>query len=134
MKMRSIIFFAIVIGIMSPSFARTGKTANCGIDDIEQCMASDGASLVRAIQKKLPDVLQMPSDGKVPAFTTVEVNSAASETALSMALTRAWKRSFIEKGVDNAKGALLACQRETSLLLTVPFMRSEGQQAHCYRF
>ncbi|KAB8066836.1 hypothetical protein [Janthinobacterium violaceinigrum] len=134
MKTRSVIFFAIVIGIMSPSFARTCKTANCGSDNIEHFMASDGASLVRTIQRKLPGVLHMPSDGKVPAYTTVEINSPASDTALSMALARAWKRSWIEKGVDNAKGALLACQRETSLLLTVPFMRSEGQQAHCYRF
>ena len=118
----------------SPVFARTCKVVNCDIDDIGRFMASDGASLVRATQKALPDALHIPLDGQFPPLKAADIKPPASRTALSVALARAWKRSFIEKGVDDAKGALLACQRETSLLLTVPFMRSEGQQAHCFRF
>jgi hypothetical protein len=43
------------------------------------------------------------------------------------ALDRAWKRDFIEEGVAETRNTLIACQRETSLLQIMPFMRSEGQ-------
>jgi hypothetical protein len=64
----------------------------------------------------------------------VVINLPAPETALSVALGRAWKRDFIEEGVEGTRNMLLECQRETSLLLTMLFMRSDGQQAHCFRF
>ena len=98
-------------------------------------MASDGAFLVRSVQRKTPDVLHMKFDDEVStAKRIVVINSPAPETALSVALAKAWKRDFIEEGVEGTRNMLLECQRETSVLLTMPFMRSDGQQAHCFRF
>lgn len=56
------------------------------------------------------------------------------DTPLSQALSRAWKRNFIEEGIEETKSTLLQCQRETSVVLTTPLMRSDAQQAHCSRF
>lgn len=134
MNMRNVLFFAIASCIVSPVPARTCKMVNCDMDDLGRFMASDGASLVRAIQRELPDVLRMPLDGRVPALPVMNGNPPPAQTALSVAFARAWKQGFIEKGAEKSRSALLACQRETSIVLTVPFMRSEGQQAHCFRF
>ena len=56
------------------------------------------------------------------------------DTALSQALSRAWKRDFVDDGIEETKNTLLQCQRETSVVLTTPLMRSDAQQAHCSRF
>jgi len=52
----------------------------------------------------------------------------------AQALARAWKRDLIEEGIEETRNTLLQCQRETSLVLTTPLMRSDAQQAHCSRF
>jgi len=62
------------------------------------------------------------------------VSPPPQDTALSQALSRAWKRDPIEEGIEETKNTLLQCQRETSVVLTTPLMRSDAQQAHCSRF
>lgn len=46
----------------------------------------------------------------------------------------AWKKGFVERGVEGSTQALIQCQKEQSPALTTPFMRSDSQQAHCFRF
>jgi hypothetical protein len=94
--------------------------------------ASDGAFQVRSAQAQTPDLLKLDDD--LAAQKIAQLNPQLRATALATALARAWKRGFIEEGIEETKNTLVACQRETSLLMIMPFMRSEGQQAHCYRF
>ena len=121
--------------VASLTSAQALKVNGFDLDGSYQFLASDGASLVRSVQKKTPSVLHMQLDDEVSeAKRIVVINSPAPETMLSAALARAWKRDFIEEGVEGTRNMLLECQRETSVLLIMPFMRSDGQQAHCFRF
>jgi hypothetical protein len=56
------------------------------------------------------------------------------ESSLASAIARAAKKSVIERGVEASTDAVLQCQRESSPALTTPFMRSDSQQAHCFRY
>jgi hypothetical protein len=56
------------------------------------------------------------------------------ESALSRAIARAVKKDFIERGVEESAEILIQCQKAQSVVLTSPFMRSDSQQAHCFRF
>jgi len=133
--MNRCIFFAVSVFAASLAYGRGLKINSIDLDNTYQLMASDGASIVRSAQRKSPDVLHMQFDDVVSnARRLVVINSPAPKTALSVALARAWKRDFIEEGVEGTRTMLLECQRETSVLLTMPFMRSDGQQAHCFRF
>ena len=58
----------------------------------------------------------------------------ARDAQLSMAIASAMKKNFIETGIEASRQALIECQRETSVLLTMPSLRSDSQQAHCFRF
>lgn len=62
------------------------------------------------------------------------VAPALSEPPLARAIGLAVKEDTVALGVKESAEMLAACQREHSSLQTVPFMRSESQQAHCYRF
>lgn len=97
-----------------------------------QFTTSDGAYLVRSSQRKGLKVLD-PGADEGPAGR-VAVRQRTDETALAVALAQAWKRDFIDKGVEETRNVLLECQRETSVVLTTPLMRSDAQQDHCFRF
>jgi len=56
------------------------------------------------------------------------------ESALSLAMGRAANKGIIERGVDEYTEILIQCQKAKSVVLTSPFLRSDSQQAHCYRF
>lgn len=56
------------------------------------------------------------------------------QTPLALALTKFTKKSFVELGIEASANMLIECQKETSILLTMPSLRSDSQQAHCYRF
>ncbi|WP_156116691.1 hypothetical protein [Massilia sp. 9096] len=56
------------------------------------------------------------------------------ESAFAAALRNAWKKGVIERGVEGYTEVLIQCQKEQSPALTTPFMRSDSQQAHCFRF
>jgi hypothetical protein len=44
------------------------------------------------------------------------------------------QKSVAENTIQAYTEVIRQCQRETSQLQTVPFMRSDSQQAHCYRY
>ncbi|RFP19355.1 MULTISPECIES: hypothetical protein [unclassified Duganella] len=60
--------------------------------------------------------------------------SYSRNTPLSLAIAGAAKKDFIETGIEASRRALIECQQETSTLLVMPSLRSDSQQAHCYRF
>lgn len=56
------------------------------------------------------------------------------EPALASAIGRAGKQGIVERSVEAYTEVLIQCQQNRSPILTVPFQRSDSQQAHCYRF
>ncbi|MBA5635515.1 hypothetical protein H3H37_00330 [Duganella sp. LX20W] len=96
--------------------------------------ASEGAFFVYSSQRKSPRVLDLDADEGPKSRDTVVIKPRATENALAVALSRAWKRGFVEEGVEETRNVLLECQHETSVVLTTPLMRSDAQQAHCFRF
>lgn len=56
------------------------------------------------------------------------------ESSLAKAIADAHKKSIAENTMLACTEVVRQCQHETSLLQTVPFMRSDSQQAHCYRY
>jgi len=62
------------------------------------------------------------------------VNPVWTTPLIARAISDAAKPDAIATGIAASTEVLLACQREQSSTLTLPFMRSESQQAHCYRY
>jgi hypothetical protein len=54
--------------------------------------------------------------------------------AFVSALQGAWKKGIVEESFEGYSEVLIQCQKEQSPLLTLPFQRSDSQQAHCFRF
>ena len=103
--------------------------------DAAQVMASGGALLVRAAQTRAPDVVNVRPDGDATRGNkAIAIHSPVRDTAISVALARAWKIGFVEEGIEETRNMLLECQQEKSVVLTMPFQRSDSQQAHCFRF
>ncbi len=101
----------------------------------DRFVGSAGASFVRLAQRKAPRILSVgAADDDAGAKPAVPATSPAFDTAFSAALARAWKRDFVEAGVEGTRNMLLECQRSTSAVLAMPFMRSDAQQSHCFRF
>ncbi|RFP17643.1 hypothetical protein D0T25_12875 [Duganella sp. BJB488] len=61
-------------------------------------------------------------------------SASARDTRLAQAIAGAAKKDFIEAGIEESRRALIECQKETSAVLVMPSLRSDSQQAHCYRF
>lgn len=59
---------------------------------------------------------------------------AQTASPLATAIGRATKKGIIELGVEGYTEVLIQCQRAQSVVLTTPLLRSDAQQAHCYRF
>jgi len=57
-----------------------------------------------------------------------------TESPLALAIGRATKKGVIELGVDAYTEVLIQCQKNQSVVLTTPLLRSNAQQDHCYRF
>jgi hypothetical protein len=72
--------------------------------------------------------------------TTITYHGAETQPAqnrnsrFSSLLKSAWKKGFVERGIEASIEALIQCQKEQSPALTIPFMRSDSQQLHCFRF
>lgn len=60
--------------------------------------------------------------------------TSSYESPLAKAIRQAGRVGIIETGIRNSAKALVECQQEQSSLLTVPILRSDSQQNHCYRF
>lgn len=99
-----------------------------------QFTTSDGAYFVRSSQRQGLIVLDRGADEGPTGKGSVVARQRTDETALAVALAQAWKRDFIEQGVEETRNVLLECQRETSVVLTTPLMRSNAQRDHCFRF
>lgn len=52
----------------------------------------------------------------------------------TVALQNAWKKGVVEESVEAYTEVLIQCQKEQSPALTTPLIRSDGQQAHCFRY
>lgn len=52
----------------------------------------------------------------------------------TVALQNAWKKGVVEESVEAYTEVLVQCQKEQSPALTTPLMRSDSQQAHCFRY
>ena len=50
------------------------------------------------------------------------------------ALRRAWKRGVAELALEGYGEVLIQCQKQQSPAATTALMRSDSQQAHCFRF
>lgn len=68
------------------------------------------------------------------AAQMLPTDSPLREPALALAIGRARKPGIVERSVKAYTEVLIQCQQNRSPILTVPFQRSDSQQAHCYRF
>ncbi|MES2126541.1 MAG: hypothetical protein V4463_04660 [Pseudomonadota bacterium] len=71
---------------------------------------------------------------RLPAEPTLRRGLPAQESSLAMAINRATRKGIVEQAVEAYSDVLIQCQKEQSPALTTPFMRSDSQQAHCFRF
>lgn len=69
-----------------------------------------------------PNQIPQPADNRV------------RESAFALAIKQAAKKGVIELGVEASAEILIQCQKAQSVVLTTSFLRSDSQQAHCYRF
>ncbi|MES2295986.1 MAG: hypothetical protein V4582_03045 [Pseudomonadota bacterium] len=56
------------------------------------------------------------------------------ESALARAIEQAAHKGIVERSVEGYTDVLIQCQKSRLIVLTTPFMRSDSQQAHCYRY
>lgn len=88
-------------------------------------LASQGGLLVhRTFDKGLKEF----------GFEAIRAPASARDRQLTQAIAGAAKKDFIEAGIEESRRALIECQKETSAVLVMPSLRSDSQQAHCYRF
>lgn len=63
-----------------------------------------------------------------------DTHETARETALATAIASAAKKDFIEGGIEASRNMLIECQKEASVVLVTPSLRSNSQRDHCFRF
>jgi hypothetical protein len=56
------------------------------------------------------------------------------ETPFARAMDEAWKKNAAEANMKAWSEVLIKCQQATNPAWTTALMRSEPQQAHCYRY
>jgi hypothetical protein len=74
--------------------------------------------------------LSAPVPGQRHALADTQVRISP----FARAIGQAKKKGVIEAGLEGYTEVLIQCQKAQSTVLTTPFMRSDSQQAHCYRF
>jgi hypothetical protein len=79
----------------------------------------------------LLEATSIPETGRRSRSTDFDTKPSSSFTA---ALQNAWKKGIVEESVEAYTEVLVQCQKEQSPALTTPFMRSDSQQAHCFRY
>ena len=116
---------ALLIGCLASVTAHAadaeGKPRN------ETVLSSSGGQLAR---------LTLGKNLREFGFEAIRDNTSPSSRSsqLAVAIAGAAKKDFIEAGIEASRRALIECQQETSTLLVMPSLRSDSQQAHCYRF
>jgi hypothetical protein len=116
--------FALMIGLITCTTVYAGNVG----DSFQQgpgdkSWVSDEARFVNGIRRQSPRALKFDAAFTAPAAGKAERSIAG-----------AWKKGFVEEGVEASRNVLIECQNATSVVLTTPFMRSDSQQNHCYRF
>lgn len=106
---------------------------DAGKTDTAAMLASAGGHFVRAAGGAPAAALER-SPAALAGLTMHSADQAAPTTPLGRAIAAAAKKGLLEQGVEASRDALLACQRETSTVLTTPLMRSDSQRDHCFRF
>lgn len=108
--------------------ASVAEAAEC--DDRSGRLSSSGACLVgRALPQQLAQASKLNAVDRA-----VSDKSSSGKTDFSSAVAKAWKPDAIQEGVAASKEVLIACQMETSTVLTTPFARSNSQRDHCFGF
>ena len=69
-----------------------------------------------------------------PRIPGSQFNPPLRESRLALAIGKAVRKGIVERSVEGYTEVLIQCQNDKSTVLTTPFMRSDSQQAHCYRF
>lgn len=92
-----------------------------------------------AVTDKAPDAMRIGLLSTVrplvaQAAPRRPTDSPLREPALALGIGRAGKQGIVESSVEAYTEVLIQCQQNKSPILTVPFQRSDSQQAHCYRF
>jgi hypothetical protein len=72
--------------------------------------------------------------GQDPGLARRLASAPPRESPFALAIGRAAKKGVIEAAVEAYTDVLIQCQQAQSPVLTTPFIRSDSQQAHCYRF
>jgi len=128
--------FALLVGFISCAAVEAGNVSESfPRHPEEKSWLSDGAFRVRSIQGQESRVLKSDAEFIAPAGS--KDNSGRSSTRPVERFNptaRAWKKGWIEEGVEESRKVLIECQNASSVVLTTPFMRSDSQQNHCYRF
>jgi hypothetical protein len=81
-----------------------------------------------------PEILLAIRAAEHPGQPARQHKQQAPQARLALAIGAATKKSFMELGVEGYREILIQCQKERSVVLTTPLLRSESQQQHCYRF
>lgn len=105
---------------------------DAGKTGAEAMFTSAGGHFVRAASDGQPQALGFDPAAAGPPQRSAD--KLVSATPLARAIAGARKKDMLEQGVEASREALLACQRETSAVLTTPLMRSDSQRDHCFRF
>lgn len=82
-------------------------------------------------QLSLLGATSIPETGRRSQSTDFAKKPSSSFT---VALQNAWKKGVVEESVEAYTEVLIQCQKEQSPALTTPLMRSDSQQAHCFRY
>ncbi|MFL6658340.1 MAG: hypothetical protein ACJ8GW_09730 [Massilia sp.] len=113
------------------------------------CAIACNAALADDVPSQAPGAVSWSSEGSAllrRSQITMEAKKptspAAGQSAMQRPLSntpsnvieRAWKKDWIDEGVEASRAMLIECQKETSVVLTTPSMRSNSQRDHCYRF
>ena len=78
---------------------------------------------------------RLVTDGaRYPDHPSRLIDTRMPESPFALAIRTSVKKGIIELGVEAYSEVLIACQKEQSATLTLPSLRSDSQQAHCFRF
>lgn len=128
-NMKSILSLILSYGLTAPALAADVETMRAQSNDSESITAR--TPLLTQVSQ-LRNVLIVDAVRENDRWLNPE--KKMKESSLAKAIADAHKKSVAENTIQAYTEVVRQCQRETSQLQTVPFMRSDSQQAHCYRY
>lgn len=121
--MKAVLIF--VLGCLAGGPTRADDAINA--KPKETALASGGGFLVRSTVAEDPR-----EGGRDHAIPLAKPDPHA--TSLATAIANAANKDFIDAGIEASRNMLIECQRETSVVLVTPSLRSNSQRDHCFRF